>query len=166
MVQQPGKSEKGGEYGWVWLTQFRANRRVNPGGLGNVRVDTVEIPPQGREVHLRGYGFVKVFRRDSPNGDVEHWATNDLALTPQQQDGLKDRAWGIEVYHRGLKQCCGVEKCQARKAESQKNHIGISIRAFLRLEVHRLRTGVSWYQAVSDIIRLPSSNTWLNPSTP
>lgn len=138
---------------WVWLTQFRTNRLVNPDGEGNVRLDTVEIPPQGREVHLRGYGFVKVFRTDSPNGDVEHWATNDLAMTPQEQDALKGQAWGIESYHRGLKQCCGVEKCQARKAESQRNHIGMAIQAFLRLEVHRLRSGISWYEAVADIVR-------------
>jgi hypothetical protein len=138
---------------WVWLTQFRANRRVNPDGQGNVRLDTVEIPPEGRQVHLRGYGLVKVFRTDSPNGDVEHWATNSLTMTPQEQDALKDQAWGIENYHRGLKQCCGVEKCQARKAQSQRNHIGMAIQAFLRLEVHRLRSGVSWYEAVADVVR-------------
>ena len=49
------------ECGWVWLTQFRCNRRVNPDRQGNVRVDAVEIGPEGREVHLRGYGWVKVF---------------------------------------------------------------------------------------------------------
>ena len=43
-------------YGWTWLTQFKANRRVNPDGAGNVRVDTVEIGAEGRMVHLRGYG--------------------------------------------------------------------------------------------------------------
>lgn len=140
-------------YGWIWLTQFRRNRRVNPDGAGNVRVDGVEIGPAGREVHLRGYGFIKVFRTVSPNGDVEHWATNDLAMTLPQQAALKDQAWGIEQYHRGLKQCCGVEKCQARKAEAQRNHIRMAIQAFLRLEVHRLSTSVSWYEAVVDIVR-------------
>ena len=141
------------ECGWVWLTQFRCNRRVNPDGEGNVRVDAVEIPSEGREVHLRGYGWVKVFRTVSPNGDVEHWATNDLGMARQQQESLKDWAWGIESYHRGLKQCCGVEKCQARKAQSQRSHIGMAIQAFVRLEVHRLRSGVSWYEAVAGIVR-------------
>ena len=96
------------ECGWVWLTQFRCNRRVNPDGRGNVRVDAVEIPPEGREVHLRGYGFVKVFRTVSPNGDVEHWAANDPGMTPEQQEeaerpGLGDRAIppGAEAVLRG-----------------------------------------------------------------
>ena len=141
------------EYGWRWLTRFRRNRRVNPDGTGNVRIDTVAMPAAGRTVHLRGYGFVKVLRTDSPNGDVEHWATNDPELTPTQQDALKDRAWGIESYHRGLKQCCGVERCQARKAESQRSHVGMAIRAFVRLEVNRLRSGASWYEAVADVVR-------------
>ena len=55
--------------------------------------------------------------------------------------------------HRRLKQCCGVEKCQAREAQSQRNHIGMAIQTLLRLEVHRLRSGISWYEAVADIVR-------------
>ncbi len=141
------------ECGWVWLTQFRCNRRVNPDGKGNIRVDTVEIPSGGRVVHLRGCGMVKVFRTVSPKGDAEHWATNDLDLSAEQQESLKGDAWGIENYHRGLKQCCGVEKCQARKAQSQRSHIGMAIQAFVRLEAHRLRSGISWYEAVASVVR-------------
>jgi len=37
---------------------------------------------------------------------------------------------------RGLKQFCGVERCMARKARAQRNHIGWAIRVFLRLEHH------------------------------
>ena len=125
----------------------------DPDGGGNVRVDAVEIPPEGREVHLRGYGWVKEFRTVSPNGNVEHWATNDPGMAPKQQKTLKDHGWGIETYHRGLKQCCGVERCQARKAQSQRSHIGMAIQAFVRLEVHRLRSGVSWYETVAGIVR-------------
>ena len=139
--------------GWSWLTQFRSNRLVNPDGRGNVRVGTLEIPPQGLTVHLRGYGWVKVFRTVSTDGDVEHWATDDLTLTEEGRQGLARQAWGIEVYHRGIKQCCGVEKSPARKAQAQRNHIGLSLQAYLRLEVHRLRTGISWYEAKTGIIR-------------
>ena len=48
---------------------------------------------------------------------------------------LAEQCWAIENYHRGLKQCCGVERCQARSARAQRNHIGMAIRAFLRLEL-------------------------------
>ena len=94
-----------------------------------------------------------MFRTVSPNGDVEHWAANDPGMTPEQQEELKGQAWGIEQYHRGLKQCCGVEKRQARKAQSQRSHIGMAIQAFVRLEIQRLRSGVSWYEAAAGIVR-------------
>ncbi|HIH93806.1 TPA: transposase [Methanosarcina acetivorans] len=42
------------------------------------------------------------------------------------------KSWKIEEYHRGIKQFCGIEKCQARKEESQRAYIMFSLRAFLR----------------------------------
>ncbi len=62
-------------------------------------------------------------------------------------------AWQIEVYHRGLKQFTGVERGQFRLEISQRNHIGLAIRAFVRLECHRLRTGMSWFQTKTSLIR-------------
>lgn len=140
-------------YGWLWLTQLKSNRQVNPDGSGNVAISTVEIEPKGRQVHLKGYGFIKVFRIVSPNGDAEYWATNDLEMGSSQQEQLAKQAWAIENYHRGIKQCCGVEKARVRSASAQVRHISFSIRAFVRLEVHRLKTGVSWYEAKASIIR-------------
>ncbi|GFP30210.1 putative transposase, partial [Candidatus Hakubella thermalkaliphila] len=61
--------------------------------------------------------------------------------------------WRIEVYHREIKQCCGIERAQVRKAVAQKNHFLYALRAFLRLEIHKLRTGNSWYEAKVSIIR-------------
>jgi hypothetical protein len=34
-----------------------------------------------------------------------------------------------------------------------RNHIGLAIRAFLRLEWHRFHNGVSWFEAKVNIIR-------------
>jgi hypothetical protein len=60
---------------------------------------------------------------------------------------------GIAEYHRGLKQHCGVERAQVRAARAQRNHVGCAIRAFLRLERYRLRTGLSWWEATTRIVR-------------
>ena len=81
--------------GWFWLSQLRSNRQVNPEGAGNLPLATVAIPQEGRRVHLRGYGFIRVFRTVSKDGDVEHWATNDLEMTEQQRENLARQAWGI-----------------------------------------------------------------------
>jgi hypothetical protein len=49
-------------YGWEWLCRLKTNRLVNPDKLGKVAIEEVEIPAEGRVVHLKGYGMVKVFR--------------------------------------------------------------------------------------------------------
>jgi len=137
----------------VFLTRLKRNRRVNPDRQGNRPIREVEIPPEGRVVHLKGFGLVRVFRTVSQNGDAEYWATNDLKMTEEKREELEKKGWGIEVYHRGLKQCCGVEQAQVRKAVSILGHLLLALRAFLRLEVYRLQTGVSWYEAKAAILR-------------
>ena len=139
--------------GWKWLTRLKANRLVDPDGSGNVPVNELDVPPEGREVHLKGYGMVRVFRSFSRDGEAEHWATGDTEMGDEERGELSSRGWGIETYHRGIKQCCGIEKAQVRGALAQLNHLSYSIRAFIRLEFQRLRRGVSWYEAKLSIVR-------------
>ena len=135
------------------MTQFKSNRLVNPDRQGNVPLARVDIGKWGRIVHLKGYGLIKVFRTVSPDGDVEHWATSDLEMNELSRWSVAEKTWAIENYHRGLKQFCGVEKCQARSGTAQRNHLAFAIRAFLRLEVYSYATGYSWFEAKMQIIR-------------
>jgi len=141
------------DFGWLFLTRLKGNRPVNPDGQGHVPIGGVEIPGEGRVVHLRGFGFVQVFRTVSKDGEAEHRATNHLEMSEEERARLARQGWGIEAYHRGLRQCCGVEKAQVRKAVAMLNHLLLAIRAFLRLELYRLKTGVSWYEAKTAIVR-------------
>jgi hypothetical protein len=118
-------------YGWIWLTRLKRNRHVNPDNTGNRPLSEIEMAATGTVVHLKGYGLVKVFQLVTPDGDIDYWATNDLNLTPLQRLQWSEFAWAIEEYHRGLKQCCGAERAQVRSSRAQRNHIGLSIRAFL-----------------------------------
>ena len=90
-------------FGWHFLTRLKGNRLVNPDGSGNVPISEVEIPAEGRVVHLRDFGF--------------------------------------------------VEKAQVWKALAILRHLLLALRAFLRLEVYRLRAGVNWYEAKLAIVR-------------
>jgi putative transposase len=139
--------------GWRWLTRLKKNRRVNRERQGLKAVEATAIEAGGTVVHLEGYGLIRVFRIVSRDGDTEYWATDDLAMDELARLGLAEQTWAIENYHRGLKQCCGVERCQARAGRAQRNHIGMAIRAFLRLERHFYATGVSWYEAKAQIVR-------------
>jgi len=140
-------------HGWRWVTQLKANRLVNPDGGGNRPLADCAIAPDGTRVHLQGYGFVLVFLIVAPNGDREFWATSDEGMGELTRRKYAEWAWGIEVYHRGLKQHCGVERAEVRAARAQRNRINRAIRAFLRLEQHRLVTGVSWWEAKTAIVR-------------
>ena len=56
---------------WTFLTRLKKNRKINPDDSFNRRVENVPIPEDGRALHLKGFGFVKVFRTVSTDGDAE-----------------------------------------------------------------------------------------------
>ena len=139
--------------GWHWLTRLKKNRLVNPDNTGNLAIELVTIPPEGMKVHLKGYGFIKVFRFVSKDGDTQYWATDVLNMQEEEIKELAKKAWKIEEYRRGIKQFCGVERCQARRNNIQRAHILMAIRAFLRFEVQRIKTGISRFETKWNIIR-------------
>jgi len=149
---------------WHWCTRLKSNRLVDPDHSHNRPVSEIDIPPEGRVVHLRQYGFIKVFRIVHSDKDPEHWATDILDASESDRKSFKDFGWNIEVYHRGIKQCCGIERCQGRKDDVQRGHIFLSLLAFLRLESHRLNSGSSWYEAKRSIHRSATSLFIASPS--
>lgn len=72
-------------YGWIWLTRLKQNRLVNPDAKGNRRLEELELSDKGTVVHLKGYGFIKIFKIVAPDGDIDDWATNDLDLNALQR---------------------------------------------------------------------------------
>jgi hypothetical protein len=140
-------------FGWVFVTRLPANRKVRIGRGPAVAVSAQPIAASGTEGWLPEFGLVRVFRVVAPNGDTAHWATNDLGMAEDTRRMFAELSWGVEEYHRGLKQFTGVERCQARAARCQRNHIGCALRAFVRLEWHRFTTGESWFAAKWGIVR-------------
>ncbi len=141
------------QLGLKWLTRLKCNRLVNPDGQGNRHLHEVDLSEKGNRVHLKGYGWILGFKIAAPDGSIDYWATNDLEMTELRRIKIGDYASRIETYHRGLKQQCGVERCQVRSGRGQRNPIGLAIRAFLRLEVNAYRTGISWFAAKVGIVR-------------
>jgi putative transposase len=154
------------EMRWRWFARMKESRLVgtDPGGSDFEAISDIEIPEQGRMVYLKDYGPVKVFRTVREDGEPQYWATDDLKMDAKRRDELESMGWGIEVYHRGIKQCCGIEKAQARTERSQRAHILLSLRAFLRLEVNRLVRAVSWYEAKFSIVRAAISAFLAHPT--
>jgi putative transposase len=138
---------------WTWLTRLKSNRLVNLNRQGTRALKDTAIAATGTEVWLPGYGLVKVFGIVAPDGDIAYWATNDPAMSDLTRLQFAEFSWAIEHYHRGIKQCTGIERCQCRTAKAQRNHIGLALRAFLRFEAHCFRRGISWVEAKTAIIR-------------
>lgn len=59
-------------HGWIWVTTLRKNRIVNR----NVKLASLDIPEEGLSVHLRGYGWVTVFKFVAKHGRIDYVTTN------------------------------------------------------------------------------------------
>ncbi len=139
--------------GWHFLTRLKANRQVNPDRAGLQAVSEIEITEDGRTIWLKGFGLVKVFRIAATNGSAEHWASSQIEMTELERVKYASFSWQIEHFHRGIKQQCLIERAQCRRRRQWQNHIGLCLRAFLRIESHCYHTGVSWFEAKTSIIR-------------
>jgi hypothetical protein len=138
--------------GWRWFTQLKGNRTVNPDGKGQCAFIDAAISDTGTVIYLKGYGLIKVFKIVAPDGDIEFWATHDLDMTDLARLRLSETAFMIETYHRGIKQFCGIERSQARLNRTQRNYIGLTLRAFLRIECHAFYSGLSWFEIKLGIV--------------
>ena len=135
------------DQGWRWLTRLKANRKVNPEGRGVLPLSDDEIIATGPATRLIGYNPVRVAKPVAPDGGNNYRATSDQGMSKNNHKHMAEWSSAIENHHRDPKQSCGVEKSQACSARAQRNHIGMTLRAFLRLDHHFFTTGVSCHEA-------------------
>jgi hypothetical protein len=137
------------DHGWIWVTSLRKNRKVNR----DVSLESLVIPDEGLKVHLRGYGWITVFKLVEKNGRIDYISTNRENPTREQLERVMKARWSIEVYHRELKQTCGMERCQARSGRAQRNHIFMAISAWIDKYKRRLNEKITFYEQDWQIIK-------------
>lgn len=128
--------------GWNWVCGVRKNRIVNRGE----RIDTLDIPDEGREIHLKGYGWVHVFRFAASERRTDYIITSIQNPTREAVKAIMKARWEIEVYHRELKQTCAIERCQSRTGRAQRNHICLAILAWIERYKKRRDLAITFYQ--------------------
>jgi hypothetical protein len=128
------------------------NRQVKVEGSKYDRVENLEIDSEGLEVNIKGFGVVKVFKRTFKDGSCRYYITfcsDKSELRDWNRSRFRELQsihWGIECYHRALKQLCGLSKFQVRKSEAIMTHVFCSLRAFCELELMRISDTIeSWY---------------------
>jgi putative transposase len=140
--------------GWHFLTRLKANRQIRVAGGKLQAVSEAGLcGGDGTICWLKGFGEIKVFRVRAINDASEYWATSLREMTEAERETEAKAAWRIEMYHRALKQQCLIERAQCRRLRPVLNHIGLCIRAFVRLESHCYRENLSWIEAKTGIIR-------------
>lgn len=130
------------DYGWNFVMGLRKNRVVNK----NQKLCDLDIPDEGLRIHLRGYGWITVFRFVSTDRRTDYIGTNIQNPTRDQINALVKKRWEIEVFHRELKQTCGLEQCQASTSRAQRNHIVLSVLTWIKQAALRKQFNISFYQ--------------------
>jgi hypothetical protein len=138
----------------LFYTTLKNNRLVSLSKeTGYVHLNTIEWTPQQLEhgilVKLKKVPFkVKLFKLVATNGSIDWLITNELDenLTTQVAKANNDVRWQIEEFHRDIKQLTGSQKCQCRKARSQRNHLACCYQAWLSLKIKASELKISLYQ--------------------
>ena len=160
--------------GLIFFTTLKENRLVSLSKEeGYIHLDEIEWTPDrlqnGVLVKLKEVPFkVRLFKLVATNGDIDWVITNcpDETLTAQVAQDANDVRWQVEELHRGLKQLTGSEKCQCRKARSQRNHVACCYQAWVSLKVKAKQTGKTVYQVKTDLLRYYLRAELRNPQVP
>ncbi|MBD1923693.1 transposase [Microcoleus sp. FACHB-831] len=136
-----------------FLMGIAKNRKVSIPGGEFTQVKNLEIPEQGLVVHLKKFGQVKVFRRIFKNEATRYYIMYlpnpdaTVAITREEFKQFHSIHWGIECYHRAIKQLCGIERFMVRTTEAIYTHFFSAIRAFTQLELMRAEELIeNWYE--------------------
>jgi hypothetical protein len=160
--------------GLVFFTTLKENRLVSLSKAdGDIHLDPIDWTPErlqnGVQVKLKEVPFqVQLFKLVATNGDLDWVITNRPAetLTAQVAQDVNDLRWQIEELHRGLQQLTGTEKCQCRKARSQRNHLACCYHAWLSLKVKATQLNKTLYQVKTDLLRDYLRAELQNPRVP
>ncbi|MCL6755263.1 transposase, partial [Nostoc sp. CCCryo 231-06] len=114
--------------GLEFLTGIAKNRLCSVDGKNFTQVQNLEIPENGLIVYLKKFGQVKVFRRifknEIPRYYIMYVPDKDslFLISLTEFNELHSIHWGIECYHRAIKQVCGIELFMVRTSEAIKTH--------------------------------------------
>jgi putative transposase len=146
-------------HGWDWVMGLRSNRLVNKPHIQLRDLAATDegngIPDEGRIVHLKGYGWIRVFRFVTKHGRTDYIGTSKLSLTGAEVKAYFERRWSIEVLHRELKQTCGFDRCMANTGRAQRNHIGLSLLTWMRRHKRRRKdeANITMYQQKWEVVK-------------
>jgi hypothetical protein len=145
-----------------FIMPLKSNRKValSEGGRHGGRylaVGTLDLPANATcEVWLEGVPFPmllikQVFTNEDGSTGLRYLVTSDLTLSDDHITKLFHKRWGIEVYHKSLKQNASLEKSPTRTETTQRNHLFASLCAYVKLERLKIKTQLSHFALKSKL---------------
>jgi hypothetical protein len=145
-----------------FVMPLKANRKValseaDKQAARYVAVATLDLPEgESRELWLEDVAFrlrlaKQVFINEDGSKGTLYLVTSDLTLTYERLTRLYQKRFGVEAYHKSLKQNASLEKSPTRTETTQQNHFFASLCAYIKLERLKLQAGVNHFALKSKI---------------
>jgi hypothetical protein len=122
-----------------------------------VRVDTLELEAQAtREIYLEGVDFPlvlakQVFTNEEGSSGIRYLVSSDTTLSFDDVTTTYHERWGVECYHKSLKQNVSLAKSPTQTVTTQTNHFFAALCGFLKLERLKMRTQLNHFALKSKL---------------
>jgi hypothetical protein len=122
-----------------------------------VAVATLDLPEgETLEIWLEDVDFPlrlakQVFINEDGSTGTLYLVTSDLTLNYDRITTLYQKRFGVEGYHKSLKQNASLEKSPTRTETTQQNHLFASLCAYVKLERLKLKQGIIHFALKSKI---------------
>jgi hypothetical protein len=145
-----------------FVMPLKANRKValseaEQQASRYVTVSSLDLPEgETRQIWLEDVNFPlllakQVFINEDGSTGTLYLVTSDLTLTYDRMTSLYQKRFGVEGYHKSLKQNASLEKSPTRTETTQQNHFFASLCAYVKLERLKLKQGINHFALKSKI---------------
>jgi DDE superfamily endonuclease len=122
-----------------------------------VRVDTLELEAQAtREIYLEGVDFPlvlvkQVFTNEDGSIGIRYLVSSDTTLSFDDVTRTYHKRWGVECYHKSLKQNVSLAKSPTQTVTTQTNHFFAALCGFIKLERLKMKTQLNHFTLKSKL---------------
>jgi DDE superfamily endonuclease len=121
------------------------------------RVDTLELEAQTtRESYLEGVDFPlvlvkQVFINEDGSSGIRSLVSSDTPLSFDDLTTTYHKRWGVECYHKSLKQNVSLAQSPTQTVITQTNHFFAALCGFIKLERLKLKTHLNHFTLKSKL---------------
>jgi hypothetical protein len=122
-----------------------------------VRVDTLELnAPATREIYLEGVDFPlvlvkQVFTNEDGSSGLRYLVSSDTTVSFDAITTTYHRRWGVECYHKSLKQNVSLARSPTQTVTTQTNHFFAALCGFIKLEKLKMKTHLNHFTLKSKL---------------